>query len=304
MSDHFLQSNYWKNAKQKLGQSIDEINRVNIFLKPTALGLVGYIPRCNLTEISKLDLERTKAVYTRIDPNDKKKDEDLQAIKHLSQNSIVKLGNPIQLPKTVVVNLSKSLSELKEQMKQKHRYNLKIAEKNTVKVTIGSTQEDFNIFMKLYLDTLKRQAYFGRSEAYLKTIWEEALKENSAFIATAWFGKQPVASWMLLTYKDTVYYPYGGSSEEHRNVMGTYKLVWEIIIWAKEKGYKYFDLYGIEDDQSDGFSRFKVGFVEKDQSQIEEYAQTIDIVHKRFRYTAMRIVENLRNRFKFIKSLS
>lgn len=321
MKKHFLQSGFWQRAKNQLGQEVVSQKDVNIFIKKTLFGKVGYIPRVNIEDIKDLELCELGCVYVRIDPNDKKqrvtgdgqreeKNKFLPAGRHgETRNSSLpagtaKPGTPIQLPKTVIINLTKSEEDLKAQMKQKHRYNLKLAEKKGVKITISDSNEDLDVFLKLYLDTAKRQNYFARGEQYIRTIWKEAKKENACFIATGWYEGKPIVSWMLLVYENSVTYPYGGTSESHRNVMGTYKLAWEIMLWAKNRGLHYFDLYGIEEDASDGFTRFKLGFVEKDKSQIIEYAGTLDIVIKPIRYRIIRTFEAFRNTFTFLKNFS
>lgn len=64
-------------------------------------------------------------------------------------------------------------------------------------------------------------------------------------IAIAYYEGKPLTAWMLFLGEKVIYYPYGGSSDEHRNVMSTYGLVWQIIQWGRENGYEYLDLWGL-----------------------------------------------------------
>ena len=79
---------------------------------------------------------------------------------------------------------------------------------------------------------------------------------------------------MAFAHGDTAWYFYGASTDEERNRMPTYLLQWKAIQWAKGKGCKVYDLWGVPDypeneleegflDRSDGLwgvYRFKRGF--------------------------------------------
>ena len=47
---------------------------------------------------------------------------------------------------------------------------------------------------------------------------------------------------------DVACYMYGASSDKHRNLMPTYLLQWEAMLWAKEQGYRTYDLWGVPDE--------------------------------------------------------
>ncbi|BCX13647.1 MAG: hypothetical protein KatS3mg085_179 [Candidatus Dojkabacteria bacterium] len=267
----------------------------------TSIVTIGYLPRVKIDNILNEDLikycKNNKIAYLRVDPIDSKNKysnfkEITNKFKHYGLN--IKKSEPIQLPKTVIINLEKSENDLLKQMKHKHRYNIKLAEKKGVQVKIAESEKAFNEFLNLYQETVKRQKYTGRSSDYISKLYFLGLKNNSVKIATAYYKSKPLASWFLLLDGDYVNYLYGGSSEEHRNLMPAYKLLWECILWAKNKGFKYFDLYGLKNDEHSGFTRFKLGFVEKDNSQIIEYVDTFDIVFNRKIYTLLRIMENIR----------
>lgn len=320
---YFLQSTYWEEIKKRLGNKTFRLG--NVFMQATKVPrlpyFVGYIPRANLSDIN-WDLlisegKKNNLVYISIDPENKFEEFefDFKANKEFK----VSKGMPTHLQYNTVLNLTKTEEDLLSGMKQKHRYNLKLAEKKGVSVKIESTEQAFSEFLKLYLLTLNRQDYFGRGENYIKTVWntlkefENKESKELIYIATAYFEEKPIASWMLILFEDTICYPYGGTSDEYRNVMGTYKLIWEIIKWGKLKGYKKLDLFGLEADKSseargqtseqlepefsDGYSRFKVGF----GGEIIKYADTIDLIINPKLYKPIKSAASLRERFRFLK---
>ena len=72
-------------------------------------------------------------------------------------------------------------------------------------------------------------------------------------------------------------------------------LLWEIIRWGKERGYKYFDLWGTEEGK--GFARFKEQF----GGEIVELAGTFDLPVNKFIYPLFRLAEGVR--WKILRSL-
>ncbi len=300
---HFLQSKYWKAVKKNLGNNVVQID--NLWFQTTKLPLlkkyVGYIPRIELNGINwnKLNEEAKKAncIYITVDPS------DLYSNSYkLPEGFDFDIATPIQLQNNIVLNLEKSSEEMLAQMKQKHRYNLNLAAKKGVVVDIDDSEKSFEHFLKLHNETAQRQQYFERSPEYLKTVWQtlkNAEREDNkklVTIATAFYNNIPVASWMIFLFDETIYYPYGGSSDQFRNVMGTYALVWGVIEWGKEKGYKNLDFMGVQPNLTDGYSRFKAGF----GGNLVKYEDSVNLVIDPKLYLIFNTFNKLRKRFKFL----
>lgn len=287
-TQNFLNSKYWKEVRKKTGNKIVDVDE-NLWIQTTKIPLFnksgGYIPRA---DISNIDFDKLKSVaknngifFIKIDPSNN----ESTALKESA-----KLSKPVQYQHTTVLNLEQNEEEFLSKLKSKHRYNLKVAQKNAVRVEISDSNEAFDTFIDLYKKTTLRQGYTGRSSKYLETVFKTLKEFNKdlVYIATAYFEDRAVSSWMLFVYEDTIIYPYGGSSDENRNVMATYSLVYEIFKWGKHKGKKYFDLFGIDEKNPDsGYSRFKLGF----GGEQLEFANTFDIVYNRFFYFFYKIWE-------------
>ena len=81
----------------------------------------------------------------------------------------------------------------------------------------------------------------------------------------AFYEDKPVAGTLAIHYGDKVWYLYGASANEYRNVMPNYLLQWEMIRWAIETGCTLYDFRGVSGDLSEdnplyGLYRFKKGF--------------------------------------------
>ena len=77
-----------------------------------------------------------------------------------------------------------------------------------------------------------------------------------------------------------MWYLYGASSNEYRNVMPNYLLQWEMIKWAIERGARVYDFRGVSGDLSEdnplyGLYRFKRGF----NGEFTEFIGEMDLVY-------------------------
>jgi len=111
---------------------------------------------------------------------------------------------------------------------------------------------------------------------YYQTFHDLFHKTGECELLTAYFGTQPLASLFVLAKGDRAYYLYGASSDLERNRMPAYLIQWEAMKWARNKGCRTYDLWGIPDMDEDalegafqekhshdglwGVYRFKRGF--------------------------------------------
>ena len=80
-------------------------------------------------------------------------------------------SDQIQFKNTVLIDLSASEDEMLARMKQKTRYNIRLAEKKGVTVRIG-TQADLPMLYKMYAETSVRDGFVIRNEEYYQTVWQ------------------------------------------------------------------------------------------------------------------------------------
>ena len=202
-------------------------------------------------------------------------------------------SDQIQFKNTVVIDLNPTEDELLARMKQKTRYNIRLAEKKGVSLRVGKL-EDLGMLYKMYAETSVRDGFVIRDETYYKTVWELFMKVNqfqfsnspnsqsnlgqvsnlqspitnyqlpTAEPLIAEVDDQPVAAIFVFYFAGRASYVYGMSRDAHREKMPTYLLQWEAMKRAKARGCTAYDLWGAPDvfDESGsmwGVYRFKEG---------------------------------------------
>jgi lipid II:glycine glycyltransferase (peptidoglycan interpeptide bridge formation enzyme) len=169
----------------------------------------------------------------------------------------------VQMRNTMLIDLRKSEDELLAAMKQKTRYNLRLAERKGVEVHHGNPA-DFSLLYRMYAETSVRDGFVIRSEAYYRAVWERFFDAGMLTPLIAEVDGQAVAGLMLFIFGKQSWYLYGMSRDQAREWMPNYLLQWEAMKTSQKAGCETYDLWGAPDEfnESDpmwGVYRFKAG---------------------------------------------
>jgi peptidoglycan pentaglycine glycine transferase (the first glycine) len=180
-------------------------------------------------------------------------------------------AHSIQPMRTILVDLSGSDDQLLARMKQKTRYNIRLAQKRCVLVHSSS---DLDAFYRMMTTTGDRDAFGVHSREYYTRAYELFHPPSQCELLMAVYEEQPLAALMVFIQGRRAWYFYGASGDAHRELMPTYLLQWEAMRWARSQGCSQYDLWGVPDagedtleanftnrsDQLWGVYRFKRGF--------------------------------------------
>ncbi len=192
----------------------------------------------------------------------------------------------IQPPRTIIVDLRGGEDDLLARMKQKTRYNIRLAEKKGVTVRAWDDLPAFHAMMQI---TGRRDGFGVHSLAYYRCAYELFHPTGMAELLLAEYQGQPLAALMVFARGRRAWYVYGASNDQERNRMPTYLLQWEAMRWARARGAEEYDLWGVPDvdeetleahftERSDGLwgvYRFKRGF----GGEVRRAAQALDRVY-------------------------
>jgi lipid II:glycine glycyltransferase (peptidoglycan interpeptide bridge formation enzyme) len=169
----------------------------------------------------------------------------------------------IQFRNTVLLDLTRSEEDLLAAMKQKTRYNIRLAVRKGVSVRRGA-EADFESLYQMYAETAVRDGFAVRGKEYYLAVWQTFFESGMLVPLIAEVEGEAVAGLMLFIFGDRCWYLYGMSTGQHRNRMPTYLLQWEAILAGKQADCRFYDLWGAPDEFSEadsmwGVYRFKQG---------------------------------------------
>jgi len=164
----------------------------------------------------------------------------------------------------------------------KTRYNVRLAMKKGVEARIG-TREDLPAFCDIMMTTGVRDKFIPRSLEYFEKMYDEMGDYLRLYLI--YYQGQLLSGAVAILYGDKVWYLYGASSNEHRNVMPNYLMQWEMMKWTVENGCDIYDFRGVSGDlnkgqQLYGLYRFKQGF----NGDFIEFVGAADYVFNKFMY--------------------
>jgi lipid II:glycine glycyltransferase (peptidoglycan interpeptide bridge formation enzyme) len=175
----------------------------------------------------------------------------------------------IQPPDTVLIDLTRDEGALLTGMKEKCRYNIRLAAKKGVTVRCSGAEE-LGVFYRLFEETAQRDGLVIHSREYYAELF--ALSGNysgspaaETRLYIAGHEGEDLAAIITLFRGEEATYLYGASSNNKRNLMAPYLLQWAAMRDAKAAGCLRYDLFGIppNDDPNHpmaGLYRFKTGF--------------------------------------------
>jgi lipid II:glycine glycyltransferase (peptidoglycan interpeptide bridge formation enzyme) len=164
----------------------------------------------------------------------------------------------------------KNEAEILAGMKQKTRYNVRLAAKRGVEVRVMGP-EALGDFMRLMSITGHRDGFFVRPKSYFEGMLNSLGEICRLYMA--YYNGKAVAGAITTNYAGKACYLYGASDNAHRDVMPTYLIQWEMIRWAIETGCSVYDFQGVSGNLDEGHNlyglyKFKSGF----GGQIDEAA--------------------------------
>ena len=301
---HLLQTGEWGELKSGFGWNAIRIMTggagVQVLFRTLPLGLtIGYIPKANIapelwSEIDSI-CKRKQAIFLKLEP-------DLWTDEELDTRNMALRTSPhnIQPPRTIIIDIKGSEEEILARMKQKTRYNVRLAEKKGVTVRAW---DDIQSFHKMMLVTGDRDSFGVHSLEYYRRAYELFHPTGMCELLVAEYEGLPIAALMVFARGRRAWYFYGASTDEQRNRMPTYLLQWEAMKWAKMCGCEEYDLWGVPDEDQAfleanfetkqdglwGVYRFKRGF----GGELKRAAQAMDRVYSPLLYwTYLRFVGN------------
>lgn len=291
---HILQTSPWGELKSHFGWQAERIGLMqdNTLIAgaqvlyrglPGGMGCLAYVPKGPLVEWS--DEEQTRSLLKALDSAARRRgaialtiepdldDEPCHSERLRALGFRPAPGGAVQPRRTIVVDIAPPEEAIMAAMKQKTRYNVRLAARKGVTVRPASA-DDLPAFHSLMASTAARDKFGVHAPAYYETAYRLFVPRGWARLLLAEVEEEPVAAVMVFALPPRAWYFYGASSDTHREKMAPYLLQWEAIRWARSLGCTTYDLYGVPDEDEErleaefagrqdglwGVYRFKRGF--------------------------------------------
>lgn len=304
---HLLQQGEWGKLKAGFGwESVCVVQGetgAQILFRSLPLGFsLAYIPKGPVgpdwgvlwEEIDRICRQR-RAVFLKVEPD--AWEEKFSGGEALVQAGFRPSGHPLQPSRTIVVNIEGDEEDILAEMKQKTRYNIRLAGRKEVVVRAS---DDLDAFAEMMEITGERDAFGVHTGEYYRRAYDLFHPLGMCELFLAYYQGQPLAGLMAFARGERAWYFYGASNNQERNRMPTYLIQWEAIRWAKARGCTSYDLWGVPDrdeevleaqftSRSDGLwgvYRFKRGFGGK----VVRSCGAWDKVYNRIAYAGYQLV--------------
>lgn len=302
---HILQTGEWGELKSAFGWDsvrlvLDDGPGAQLLFRRLPFGLtLAYLPK---PVLSGQSLGNSKRFWVEVNAACKKRravflkleldlwDNEVSSI-DMSHTAFRVSTYNIQPPRTIVVDLRGTEDDILARMKQKTRYNIRLAAKKGVVVR---PWDDLPAFHRMMLVTGGRDEFGVHSQEYYHRAYDLFMPKGMTELLVAEYGGKPLAALMVFARGRRAWYMYGASTDDERNRMPTYLLQWEAMRWARSMGAEEYDLWGVPDEDGKtleanftkrgdglwGVYRFKRGF----GGELKRAAQATDRVYNPLLY--------------------
>ena len=252
---------------------------------------------CNeIVQLIKQEAKINHCVFVRMRPNIADSETQREQLKKMG---LVLSPMHLHAEHTVMLDLTQPLETLMDQMRRQTRYEVRRSHKLKIAVSSDSSQEAFNSFYSLQLETAKRQGFIPSSREFILN--QQRAFGDKARIYTATLDGNVLAKGLILLQAPEAIYHEAASTDDGRKYPGAYALQWQVIQDAKRLGLKRYNLFGIAPPNSPkhryaGVTTFKTGF----GGEIVNYLPAHDLVVDGMRYKIVKLVEDLRRRHRHL----
>jgi hypothetical protein len=176
--------------------------------------------------------------------------------------------------RTLLLDLSPSLEELRKNLEQKWRNNLNTAEKRNLNLMEGTSDEMYLTFLKMLHEMVLRKKFKSQvSYDNYRRIQNDLPEFLKMKIIVCTCEGVPVSVGIFSAIGITGTYILGATSTRGLGVNGSNLIQWRAITWLKERGCRWYDLGGVDPSGNPGVYKFKRGVAGKNGKEVTHLGQ-------------------------------
>lgn len=312
---HPLQTWEWGEFRKKTGLKVERIGffengtltkaiQVSFHPIPVLGGTAGYLPKSFMPDDEQIAALKQlgsaqRAVFIKLEPDVAHPSDSATSFRQIDQflqDNGAQPGRPLFTRYTFEIDLTKSEDELFAQLQSKTRYNVRLAIKKGVTIQEATSEAGLEEYLAILKETTKRQGFYAHTDSYYRTMWQTLGNSGMMRIFHAVYQEKVLVAWVVFLFDNVLYYPYGASRSENRDVMASNLMMWEMMRFGKQNGCRSFDLWGALSQTPKkshpwyGFHKFKEGY----GGTHMEFLGSYDLVLVPSTYKLFRIGESIR----------
>lgn len=173
---------------------------------------------------------------------------------------------------TIIVDLFRNIEELRADLRGNWRNQLMKAEKDEIKCEWHLQGEYLGWLLSKYIKDKRKKAYKGPSESFMRSLSKNFAEKGNLIIGFARFKGQILAANLVLCHGNTATYQLGWVDLDGRKKCANNLLLWETMIFLKNRNIKHFDLGGVNSLDAKNIRWYKAGMGGHEYELVGTYA--------------------------------
>ena len=243
----------------------------------------------------KAEARKRRAFMLKVEPN--QASDDQCWLGELKRRGFHTNPHHMHIRSEWVLDISPDEKTILSGMKEKWRYNIRLAARKGITVRRAAGQADIDTWYRLYQTTSERDKFFINQQSFYEDVLQRYGEQGHAALLLAEYEGQAIAGTIVLVFGPWSYYMYGASSNEHREKMPNHLLQWTGIQWAKSQGARYYNFGGIPEILEQGEELYGVYLFKRGFGGYAVHSMaTHDLVYQPVVYQAYRTMLDVKHR--------
>lgn len=234
------------------------IPKTGYFLGHVPRGPIRIVDRLSTNQTSRpglqdiIDfLESIKVISLRLEPNNLESDPNPPSLLQYAKT----YSGHVLTNHTLIVDLNKSIEELRSNMSNSCRYNVNKSAKQASVVSLLDYPEYYPDIYSIYQETARRAGFNLYTFDYYKSQLNNLCDNLDILISIDNKTSKPIAFLWNIYSKNITFELYAGVNSQGRKLRANYNLKYQAILRAKQRGQKVYDFNGRLNEQVDSFKR-------------------------------------------------
>jgi lipid II:glycine glycyltransferase (peptidoglycan interpeptide bridge formation enzyme) len=203
-------------------------------------------------------------------------------------------SNNVLIPRTIILDLSKSEDDLQTDMTKKTRQYIRKSASESIEIRQVKSSEELTACLAIYKQTAGRANFAIHGDQYYYDVF--AMLGDHSPVFAAFYEGRPVAFLWLAISSRTAFELYGGMDDDGQRLRANYALKWHVVQTMKKWGIERYDFNGL---LNDGVSTFKQGFSSHEDTLAGTYDKPLSplyVIWNKGLPIAKKVVRKIKNR--------